>query len=59
VKYIHDAAKAAMDEPTFVNLMKTRAVDLDYKNGETARKDLWREHRLYTDLLAKLGMIKK
>jgi tripartite-type tricarboxylate transporter receptor subunit TctC len=59
VKYIHDAAKAAMDEPTFVNLMKTRAVDLDYKNGDKARQDLWREHRLYTNLLTKLGMIKK
>ena len=59
VKYIHDAAKAAMEEPTFVNLMKTRAVDLDYKTGEKARQDLWREHRLYTDLLTKLGMIKK
>jgi tripartite-type tricarboxylate transporter receptor subunit TctC len=59
VKYIHDAAKAAMEEPAFVNLMKTRAVDLDYKSGEKARQDLWKEYKAYSDLLRRLGMIKK
>ena len=59
IKYIHDAAKAAMEEPSFVALMKNRAVDIQYKTGEQARQDLWREHRLYTDLLTRLGMIKK
>ena len=59
VQYLHDAAKAAMDEPTFVNLMKTRAVDIDYKNGEKARADLWQEYKAYGDILRRLGMIKK
>ena len=59
VQYLHDAAKASMDEPTFVNLMKTRAVDLDYKNGEKARADLWDEYKKYGDILRRLGMIKK
>jgi len=59
VQYLHDAAKASMEEPTFVNLMKTRAVDLDYKNGEKARADLWQEHKTYGDILRRLGMIKK
>jgi putative tricarboxylic transport membrane protein len=59
VQYLHDAAKAAMDEATFVNLMKTRAVDLDYKNGEKARADLWDEYKKYGDILRRLGMIKK
>jgi tripartite-type tricarboxylate transporter receptor subunit TctC len=59
VQYLHDAAKAAMDEPTFVNLMKTRAVDLDYKNGDKARADLWQEYKTYGDILRRLGMIKK
>jgi tripartite-type tricarboxylate transporter receptor subunit TctC len=59
VQYLHDAAKAAMEEPTFVNLMKTRAVDLDYKNGEKARADLWQEYKTYGDILRRLGMIKK
>ena len=59
VQYLHDAAKASMDEPTFVNLMKTRAVDLDYKNAEKARADLWDEYKKYGDILRRLGMIKK
>ena len=54
-----DAAKTAMEEPTFVNLMKTRAVELDYKNGEKARADLWHEYKAYGDILRRLGMIKK
>lgn len=59
VQYLHDAAKASMEEPTFVNLMKTRAVDLDYKNGDKARADLWEEYKKYGDILRRLGMIKK
>lgn len=59
VQYLHDAAKASMAEPTFVNLMKTRAVDIDYKNGEKARADLWQEYKAYGDILRRLGMIKK
>jgi tripartite-type tricarboxylate transporter receptor subunit TctC len=59
VQYIHDAAKVAMDEPAFVTLMKSRAVDIEYKNGEKSRADLWQEHKAYGDLLRRLGMIKK
>lgn len=59
VQYIHDAAKAAMDEPAFVSLMKSRAVELDYRNGEKARADLWQEYKAYSDLLRRLGMLKK
>jgi tripartite-type tricarboxylate transporter receptor subunit TctC len=59
VQYIHDAAKTAMEEPAFVTLMKSRAVDIDYKNGEKARADLWNEYKAYTELLRRLGMIKK
>lgn len=59
VSYLHDAAKASMDDPSFVNLMKTRAVDIDYKNGDKARADLWDEYKKYGDILRRLGMIKK
>ena len=59
VQYLHDAAKASMAESTFVNLMKTRAVDIDYKNAEKARADLWQEYKAYGDILRRLGMIKK
>jgi tripartite-type tricarboxylate transporter receptor subunit TctC len=59
VQYLHDAAKASMAEPTFVSLMKTRAVDIDYKNGDKARADLWQEYKAYGEILRRLGMIKK
>jgi tripartite-type tricarboxylate transporter receptor subunit TctC len=59
IKYLHDAAKVAIEEPAFVNLMKSRAVDIDYKNGEKARADLWQEYKAYSDILRRLGMIKK
>ena len=38
---------------------ETRAVELDYKNGEKARADLWHEYKAYSDILRRLGMIKK
>jgi tripartite-type tricarboxylate transporter receptor subunit TctC len=59
IKYLHDAAKVALEEPGFVNLMKSRAVDIDYKNGDKARADLWQEYKAYGDILRRLGMIKK
>jgi tripartite-type tricarboxylate transporter receptor subunit TctC len=59
LKYIHDAAKVAIEEPTFVNLMKSRGVDIDYKTGDKARADLWHEYKAYGDILRRLGMIKK
>ncbi len=33
-KYIHDAVKAAMEEPQFVNLIKQRVIDIDYRAGD-------------------------
>ncbi|MBM4442175.1 MAG: tripartite tricarboxylate transporter substrate binding protein [Candidatus Rokubacteria bacterium] len=59
LKYIHDAAKAALEEPAFVQLMKNRGVDIDYKPGDKVRQELWNEHKMYGDLLRKLGMTKK
>lgn len=59
IKYIHDAAKASMEEPAFVNLMKSRAVDIEYKDAAKARADLWQEYKAYGELLRRLGMIKK
>jgi tripartite-type tricarboxylate transporter receptor subunit TctC len=59
LKYVHDAAKIALEEPSFVSLMKARGVDIDYKSGEKCREDLRREYRLHTDILKRLGMIKK
>lgn len=59
IRYIHDAAKTALEEPAFVNLMKSRGVDIEYKTGDKSRQDLWKEYREYTEVLKRLGMLKK
>ena len=59
LKYIHDAAKAAIEEPAFVNLMKLRSVEVDYRAGDKLRQDLWKDYREYTEVLKRLGKLKK
>jgi len=59
VRYLHDAAKAAIEEPRFVDTMNGRGIDVDYRAGEALRADLWREYKLNTPILARTGMIKK
>jgi tripartite-type tricarboxylate transporter receptor subunit TctC len=59
LKVLHDAAKAAMEEPAFVSLMKARGVDIDYRTADKIRQDLWREHKEFGEVLRRLGMIKK
>jgi tripartite-type tricarboxylate transporter receptor subunit TctC len=59
LKFIHDAAKIATEEPAFVNLMKSRGVQIDYRAGDKLRQDLWKEQREYTEVLQRLGMLKK
>jgi tripartite-type tricarboxylate transporter receptor subunit TctC len=58
-KYIHDAVKAAMEEPQFVNAIKQRVIEIDYRAGDALRADIWKEYKTHTELLARLGMIKK
>jgi tripartite-type tricarboxylate transporter receptor subunit TctC len=41
-KYIHDAVKVAMEDPLFVNTLKQRVVDADYRAGDQLRADLWK-----------------
>jgi tripartite-type tricarboxylate transporter receptor subunit TctC len=57
--YLHDAAKAALDDPKFASSMAGRGVDVDYRPGEALRADLWREYKLHTEILARIGLIKK
>jgi len=59
IKHIHDAAKAAMEEPSFAAAMDLRGVDVDYRPGDKLRSDLWREYKLHTDILKRIGMIKQ
>lgn len=58
-KYIHDVVKAAMDDPQFVNTIKQRVIDIDYRAGDQLKADLWKEYKFHTDVLTRLGMIKK
>ena len=58
-KYIHDAVKVAMEDPQFVNTIKQRVIEIDYRAGDALRADLWKEYKYHTDVLTRLGMIKK
>jgi tripartite-type tricarboxylate transporter receptor subunit TctC len=59
MKYIHDAAKEAMEQKAFVDMMKQRIVEIDYRPGEKLRADLMEEYRAHTELLRSAGMLKK
>ena len=59
VKYLHDAAKEAIDDPKFARLMGERGIDVDYRTGEALRAGLWREYKAHTEILQRIGMLKK
>jgi len=59
IRYLHDAAKAAIEDPKFVENMTGRGVDIDYRPGDALRADLWREYKSHTEILNRIGMIKK
>ncbi len=59
VKYIHDATKPALEDPKFKADMDLRGADVDYRPGDRLRADLWREYKLHTDILKRIGMIKQ
>jgi tripartite-type tricarboxylate transporter receptor subunit TctC len=59
IQYVHDAAKAAMEDPAFAAAMELRGVDVDYRPGVQLRADLWREYKLHTEILRRIGMIKQ
>jgi tripartite-type tricarboxylate transporter receptor subunit TctC len=58
VKYLHDAAKAAMEEPSFVDFASKRAINLDYRPEPKVREDLWREYKSHTEILKRAGLMK-
>lgn len=58
-RYIHDAAKSAIEDPAFRAAMDMRGVDVDYRPGDQLRADLWREYKLHTTILKRIGMIKQ
>jgi tripartite-type tricarboxylate transporter receptor subunit TctC len=59
VRHLHDTAKATMEDPAFVSFVKTRVIDLDYRAGDKLRADLWREYKAHTEILRRIGMLKK
>lgn len=58
LRYVHDAAKVALENPKFAEAMSTRGVDVDYRPGDQLRGELWREYRAHTGILKRIGMIK-
>jgi len=59
IKYVHDAVKAATDDPSFAKMASDRAIGVDFRSGDRLKADLWREYRTHTEILQRLGMIKK
>jgi tripartite-type tricarboxylate transporter receptor subunit TctC len=59
LKYLHDAAKAAVEEPRFAQTLGARGIDVDYRPGDVLRADLWREYKAHTEILRRIGMLKK
>lgn len=45
VKIIHDAFKKALEEPSFVLLMKKSSVDVDYQGSEAVTEELWESYK--------------
>jgi tripartite-type tricarboxylate transporter receptor subunit TctC len=59
VQHLHDAARAAIEDPKFRQSMNSRGIDVDYRPGEALRADLWREYRLHTGILQRVGLLKR
>lgn len=38
---------------------RQRLIDVDYRPGEKLRADLWEEFRRHTEILRRIGMLKK
>ena len=58
VQYVHDAAKTAIDDPKFAADMANRGIDVDYRPGKQLHADLWREYKLHTEILQRIGLLK-
>ena len=46
-------------EPVFRDAMAGRGIDVDYRPGTQLRANLWREYTAHTEILNRIGMIKK
>jgi tripartite-type tricarboxylate transporter receptor subunit TctC len=59
VRVVHDSAKASMEAAAFVSFVKARVIDFDYRAGDRLRADLWQEYRAHTEILKRIGMLRK
>lgn len=59
MRYLQDAAKEAVEDPKFAKIMAERGMDADYRPGNVLRADLWREYKSHTEILGRIGMLKK
>ena len=53
------AAKTAMETPAFSGQAKERGYNLDIKDPEAFRKEMWADYKLNESLVKQLGMAKK
>ncbi|MEK7345017.1 MAG: tripartite tricarboxylate transporter substrate binding protein [Pseudomonadota bacterium] len=58
LKYIHDAAKATMESPSFKEAMKTRGMEIDYQDPIKIKQLIWDDYKNYTAVLKKIGALK-
>ena len=58
VKYLHDAAKTAMEAAAFNEFASKRAISVDYKPEPKLREDVWREFKTHTEILPRAGLLK-
>ena len=58
LKYLQDAAKAGVEDPKFSQTLGARGIDADYRPADVLRADLWREYKLHTAILRRIGMLK-
>ncbi len=56
VKVIHDAFKKALEEPSFVALMKKSSIDVEYQGSEAVTKELWESYEQCGKLVEYLGL---
>jgi len=60
VKQIHGRRQSpSVDDPAFAKTMDRSRRDVDYRAGEPLRADLWREYKVNTEILKRIGLIKQ
>ena len=59
VKYLHDSTKAAIEDASFTGFAKARVIDVEYRAGDKLRGDLWQEYKAHTEILRRIGMLRK